>query len=225
MALLGDAILAIWNDIAPGGDAEFTHWHIREHIPERLGVPGFLRGRRYDAVRGAPAYFTLYETESVGVLQSPGYLARLNAPSPWTTRCIQLFRNNRRTACRNTVSLGQGVGGALVTLELGPDAGRDEALRTWLAATALPALAGRPGITGAHLSEADVEMTVVRTEEKKLLDRPDTLARWVVMVEGLDAETVAGACEAQLGDEVLTRHGAAPDRALAVYRLVFALGG
>jgi len=225
MALVGNAILAIWNDIAPGGDAEFNHWHIREHFPERLGVPGFLRGRRFNAVSGSPAYFTLYETESVGVLQSPGYLARLNAPTAWTTKCIQLFRNNRRTACRNTVSLGEGVGGALATLELGPAAGGDEALRAWLTATALPALADRPGITGAHLSEADVEMTVVRTAEKKLLEKPDTLARWVVMVEGLDAETVAGACEAALDDEALTRHGAAPDRSLAVYRLVYALGG
>ena len=33
MALVGNAILAIWNDIAPGGDAEFNHWHIREHFP------------------------------------------------------------------------------------------------------------------------------------------------------------------------------------------------
>jgi len=224
MALLGDAILAIWNDIAPGGDAEFNHWHISEHFPERLSVPGFLRGRRYDAASGTPTYFTLYETESVRVLQSPGYLARLNAPTPWTTKCIQLFRNNRRSACRNRVSLGQGVGGALATLELGPAAGGDETLRAWLTATALPALAGRPGLTGAHLSEADVEMTVTRTAEKKFLDKPDTLARWVVMVEGLDADTVAGACAAMLGDEALARHGAAPDRSLAVYRLVYTLG-
>lgn len=225
MALLGNAILAIWNDIAAGGDAEFNHWQISEHFPERLGVPGFLRGRRFNAVSGAPAYFTLYETESVSVLQSPGYLARLNAPTPWTTTCIQLFRNNRRTACRNTISLGQGVGGALATLELGPVDGRDEMLRAWLTATALPDLVGRPGVTGGHLSEADVGMTVVQTAEKKLLDQPDTLARWVVMVEGLDAETVAGACRAVIGDEALARHGAAPDRSLAVYRLVYTLGG
>ena len=50
MGLLGSAVLAIWNDIAPGGDAEFNHWHTREHVPERVGVPGFLRGRRYLAV-------------------------------------------------------------------------------------------------------------------------------------------------------------------------------
>ena len=40
MALLGNAILAIWNDIAAGGDAEFNHWQIGEHFPERLGGAG-----------------------------------------------------------------------------------------------------------------------------------------------------------------------------------------
>jgi hypothetical protein len=223
MPLAGSAVLAIWNDIAPGGDAEFDHWHTSEHIPERVSVPGFLRGRRYNVVAGNPTYFTLYETDSVAVLQSPAYLARLDAPTPWTLKCIQLFRNNRRTACRTTVSLGVGMGGVLATLELGPLAGRDDVLRAWLSSTALPAAAARAGIVGAHLCEADVEMTIVRTAEKKLMDKPDTLARWVVMVEGLDPELVEGAVRALLDTEHLTRHGAAPDVSLALYRLVYAL--
>ncbi|HKZ06900.1 MAG TPA: hypothetical protein VJU81_15665 [Methylomirabilota bacterium] len=223
MALLGGAVLAIWNDIAPGGDAEFDHWHISEHIPERVGVPGFLRGRRYNAVTGSPRYFTLYETETVATLQSAPYLARLNAPTPWTTKCIQLFRNNRRTACRTTLSLGAGEGGALATLELGPRSDGEATLRSWLTVTALPAVAARPGIVGAHLAEADVQMTVVRTAEKKLLDAPDTLARWVVMVEGVTAEAVERVCADLLDAEHLTRHGAAGDGSLAVYRLVFSL--
>lgn len=223
MPLAGSAVLAIWNDIAPGGDAEFDHWHTSEHIPERVSVPGFLRGRRYNAIAGNPTYFTLYETDSVAVLQSPAYLARLEAPTPWTSKCIQLFRNNRRTACRTTASLGVGMGGVLATLELGPLAGREDVLRAWLSSTALPAAAARAGIVGAHLCEADVDMTIVRTAEKKLLDRPDTLARWVVMVEGLDPELVEGAVRALLDTEHLTRHGAAPDMSLALYRLVYAL--
>ena len=223
MPLAGSAVLAIWNDIAPGGDAEFDHWHTSEHIPERVSVPGFLRGRRYNAIAGQPTYFTLYETDSVAVLQSPAYLARLDAPTPWTSKCIQLFRNNRRTACRTAVSLGVGMGGVLATLELGPLAGREDVLRAWLSSTALPAAAARAGIVGAHLCEADTEMTIVRTAEKKLLDKPDTLARWVVMVEGLDPELVEGAVRALLDTEHLTRHGAAPDVSLALYRLVYAL--
>src|SRR5262245_14678100 len=223
MPLAGSAVLAIWNDIAPGGDAEFDHWHTSEHIPERVSVPSFLRGRRYNAIAGNPTYFTLYETDTVAVLQSAAYLERLNAPTPWTSKCIQLFRNNRRTACRTTVSLGVGMGGVLATLELGPLTGREDVLRAWLSSTALPAAAARAGIVGAHLCEADVEMTIVRTAEKKLLDEPDTLARWVVMVEGLDPELVEGAVRALLDTEHLTRHGAAPDVSLALYRLVYAL--
>ena len=80
MPLLGHAILAIWNDIAPGGDAEFNHWHISEHFPERLACRDSCAAGDSDVASGTPAYFNLYETESVDVLQSPGYLARLNAP-------------------------------------------------------------------------------------------------------------------------------------------------
>jgi hypothetical protein len=65
MALRGTGILAVWNDTAPAGDAEFSDWHTREHVPERVAVPGFLSGRRYSTVSGSPKYFTLYETEAV----------------------------------------------------------------------------------------------------------------------------------------------------------------
>ncbi|MBI4636138.1 MAG: hypothetical protein HY727_07290 [Candidatus Rokubacteria bacterium] len=223
MTLLGQGFLAIWNDIAPGGDAEFNHWHTREHVPERVGVPGFLRGRRYAAVSGSPAYFTLYETESVSVLASPGYLARLNDPTPWTRRSLTLFRNTKRTACRVSASLGRGVGGALATLELGPMAGRDEELRAWLTGTALPGIVNRPGITGAHLGEADLEVSRVKTEEKKLRDAPDAVARWVVMVDGVDAPTVTDACAQFVSPAAVARHGAARDTLLAVYRLAYCL--
>ena len=47
MPLLGRGVLAIWHTITPEGEAEYWRWHDREHIPERVGVPGFLRGRRY----------------------------------------------------------------------------------------------------------------------------------------------------------------------------------
>ena len=47
MALLGQGAVAIWNDVAPEGLAEFYEWHHREHMPERVGIPGFRRGRRY----------------------------------------------------------------------------------------------------------------------------------------------------------------------------------
>jgi hypothetical protein len=223
MGLLGRGVLAIWNDIAPGGDAEFNHWHIREHLAERVGVPGFLRGRRYAAVSGSPAYFTLYETDTVDTLGSPAYHARLNDPTPWTRRMIPLFRNGKRSACRVTASLGAGVGGMMATLDVGPAAGGEDELRAWLVSTALPAAVERPGLVGAHLCESDAGVSVVRAAEKQLRDQPDSLARWIVLLEGLDPDTVSAAYADLLNPDALTRRGAAPDLAVATYRLQYGL--
>jgi hypothetical protein len=40
MALRGRAFMAVWHDIASTGEAEYNTWHTRQHMPERLGVPG-----------------------------------------------------------------------------------------------------------------------------------------------------------------------------------------
>jgi hypothetical protein len=210
--------------VAPGGDAEFNHWHTREHVPERVGVPGFLRGRRYAAVRGEPAYFTLYETESPATLASPAYLARLDDPTPWTRRNLPLFRHSRRTACRVSLTLGQGLGGVLATLECGPRPEREAELRAWLTGTALPAAADRPGIVGAHLCEADLEATSAKERTREgALHQVQEPARWVVLVEGLDADTVEVACAQLLEPDHLALHGAEGATRLAVYRLTYCL--
>ena len=64
MSLAGTGAVAIWHDIAPEGRSEFYAWHGREHMPERTGIAGFLRGRRYVAIAGQPEFFNLYETDS-----------------------------------------------------------------------------------------------------------------------------------------------------------------
>src|SRR5262245_53685108 len=74
VALLGRAVRAFWHDIAAGGDDDFNHWHTEEHIPERVGIPGFLRGRRYEVLGEGPRYFNLYETADLDVLGSPAYV-------------------------------------------------------------------------------------------------------------------------------------------------------
>jgi hypothetical protein len=225
MGLLGRGVLAIWNDVAPGGDAEFNHWHTREHIPERVSIPGFLRGRRCVAVSAGPAYFTLYETESVQTLAGPEYQARLDAPTPWTQRAIPLFRHTKRSACRVTQSLGNGVGGILGALELGPAPDRDEEFRAFLSGTALPAIADRPGIVGAHLCEADVAATQMkaRTAERGLHAEADALAHWVLLLEGIDPDPVNESYADFLNPDTLWRHGAEPDTAFGLYSLAYCL--
>ena len=77
-------ILAIFNNVAPGREAEFEEWFQHEHLAERIAIPGFLIGRRHEAISGQPRYFNFYVTQSVGVLKSTAYLGRLDAPTPMT---------------------------------------------------------------------------------------------------------------------------------------------
>jgi len=88
-----DRDLAFSHDVTPGSEPDWTEWHDREHIPERLSIPGFLRLRRYVALGAGPRFFYFYETESLDVLQSPAYLERLSKPTPWTTRCMTYVAN------------------------------------------------------------------------------------------------------------------------------------
>jgi hypothetical protein len=110
-------ILAIWNDCAPGREADFEEWYQHEHFHERIAVPGFLLGRRYEVVTGSPRYFCFYLTQSPDILTSAAYLARLDNPTPMTRRIMSdAFRDMSRTVCHRAVRLGAMWGAAAVTV-------------------------------------------------------------------------------------------------------------
>jgi hypothetical protein len=225
MTMAGQGVLAFWHDVAPGAEGEFDQWHLREHIPERVAVPGFLRARRYTTLGEPPRYFYFYETESVDTLKSPAYLARLADPTPWTKRTMPVVRNNKRTACRVVESQGAGLGGVIATLELGPAAGHEAELRAWLTGTALRAAGEHPSIVATHLLEGDAGVsTAAVSDEKKLLATPDALVRWVVLIEGIDPAASEAVCRDLLGPDALTRRGAAPEMTLGFYRLQLVYG-
>ncbi len=77
-------VLAIWHDCADGREAEIEAWYQQEHLIERLGVPGFMYGRRHEALSAMPRYFTSYVAESADILTSRPYLDRLEIPTPLT---------------------------------------------------------------------------------------------------------------------------------------------
>lgn len=110
-------ILAIWNDAAPGRDADFNIWFQGEHLTERLGVPGFLYGRRHQAISGASGYFNFYLVESPEVLTSKPYLERLDNPTPMTKMVMsEVFKNMNRTVCHRTLRRGHMRGAYAVTV-------------------------------------------------------------------------------------------------------------
>ena len=109
-------ILAIWNDCRAGREAEFEAWFQGEHLLERLAVPGFLFGRRHQAISGACGYFNFYLVESPAVLTSKPYLERLDHPTPMTRKVMsEIFINMNRTICHRTLRRGAFRGAYAVT--------------------------------------------------------------------------------------------------------------
>lgn len=223
MSLSGSGVIAIWNDITDEGRANFYEWHDREHIPERVGIPGFLRGRRYIALSGTPEYFTLYEVQHKSVLTGADYLARLNSPTEWTTRSVQHFRNTSRSLCDVEVSLGAGSGGFIGTIRFDCEPGQDPEILKTLSESMLPKVAQTAAISAVHICRADESASNVKTAEQRGR-AANMVPRWVLMVEGATQEAVEHVVATHLSPAVLSDLGA-PEALHGIYRLQFDLVG
>jgi hypothetical protein len=203
--LAGEAVVAIWNGIAPEGRSEFYEWHIREHMPERVGTPGFRRGRRFRAVSTdtRPEFFTLYEVDTFQVLQGRDYTDRLNAPTEWTRRATARFQNTSRALARVLATFGHGPGGTLLTVRFDVPAVRADEVRAHLTHRLIE-IAEFPEITGAHLCRADSDLSTVRTEESRTRTDIEVPPTWFVLAEACTAaalDTVEAALRASLPEE------------------------
>jgi hypothetical protein len=212
--LAGEAVVAIWNGIAPEGRAAFYDWHINEHIPERVGIPGFRRGRRYIAVDTDthPEFFTLYETDTMQVLQGSDYTNRLNMPTPWTKTTTAHFRDTARALSRVVASWGPGPGGVMLTIRFDCDHANIGAV-----GALVEAAVASPRVTGAHLCQGDRAASDVRTAESK--DRTDIQAPpdSFIMIEATDAAALA----LLLPDRALADVGARGPYVRGMYRLEY----
>lgn len=219
MSLAGEGAVVIWHDIAPEGREVFYAWHGQEHMPERVGIPGFLRGRRYVAIEADLEFFNLYEALSVEVLKGQDYTARVNAPTPWTLAAVKHFRSVARSICRVAHSAGPAQGGLIATLRYDvPEAQRAEH-NAALLRQFVPDLLARAGVAGVHVLTADAEASGVATAEQKARGVANAVPRWVLLLEGWgdEAEFVSLA-KAELAGEKLTALGGEGPFDLGLYR-------
>ena len=221
MSLAGKGAITIWQDVRPEARADFFVWHNGEHIPERVGIPGFLRGRRYGALAGSPEFFTLYETSGPEVHSSAAYFERLNHPTEQTRRVAPMMINNVRSLCRVEWSGGSVSSGLMATLRF--DAEDDNRLLPLLTERLLKMLQ-EPGIVGAHLCLADKGASSVKTEEKKARPTAALVPGWVVLIEGgASRAALERATAKQLGMAALAAAGAT-DIHSGLYVLQVSLG-
>src|SRR5262245_4115160 len=196
--MLGDAAIAMWWDVPPEVRAEFEDWHSHEHMPERLGIPGFLRGTRWAALSGEPSYFVLYETRDLKTITSGAYLERLNNPTPWSRKMMPHHRNMVRSLCRVTASFGGGLAHCLATIRFSPEGESRRSAMKWLAAEVIPSLPQRKGLTSASLLESQPAAAVPPTAEQRIRGG-DGQADCVLLICGYDAEAVRAAVAGELG--------------------------
>lgn len=223
MALIGEGVLIIWHGMTPEADLEMIRWHDREHVAERVGIPGFLRGRRYETARRPREYLDLYETETVETVRSAPYVLRLNYPTEWTRRVLPHFRDTVRLGCRVVRTAGRGQGGGLVALRARPEAGRDAVVERWLGETLPPALLDETGVIGVHLLRTVPEVTRVRTAEGKLkggeVGAADEPWPWVLLVETAGPRFAEALADRHFRPPALAGHGVAPDAVVTAHGL------
>lgn len=156
--LSGCGFVAIWNDVSRGTEEDFKDWHAHEHMPERLAIPGFLRGTRWGSAQAQPRYFTLYTLSGPEIARSSPYLDRLNAPTPWTRRVMNTFRDNSRCVGGFVASLGELPGREVIVCRLhGPVT--DGSLIDKIMAV--------EGVSGCHMGLSDAATSALPTVERQ----------------------------------------------------------
>jgi len=181
----GAGFLAIWSDIAPNNLADYRHWLTREHTTERVTTKGFLASRVFRAARAdIHRFFILYELEAPAVLDGPAYLARLNAPTPWSQRIMPQLGNFVRGGGVMTARAGRGEGATIVALRIEHLPEQPQRLAD--------AIAALDGIAAVQIGTTDQARTLVPTVEKGMRQDEGFFAG-LLIIEALDEASLRSA--------------------------------
>jgi hypothetical protein len=222
MPLRGKGMLVVFTDVKSRYERDFNEWYNREHIDERINVPGFHRARRYVAIKGSPKYLAIYECSRVGDLATPQYLEVLANPTPWSKAVMARLAYINRMTLRMQVDRTHGIGGALAAIKFAPGSGHRRNLIEWLRDTAFPRIIKQPGMLGAAAGENDLEVANAPLRAKSMDNPKADEAEWVVLLEGGDAATVGAAARQSFKLATLRPFGVREAPVIGTYRLLFA---
>lgn len=193
MAFAGSHWLIIWNDFGGADEGEYESWIVREHMNERMQVPGFLRGRRYVG-EGSPRYLNMYEVDGIESLVAGAYVASLNTPSAWTRKMMPGLTNFSRVVCGSVAVHGEGVPGHLASLRV-PLEKAGGAERTAALGAVLDSIAALPTVLGASIGLTIPAPSRIDTAEKRLRtgERDIAASEAVIAVEAASASALGQA--------------------------------
>jgi hypothetical protein len=141
---------------------EFHDWYDNEHVPERLRVPGFLNAERWIDDTNPQIHVATYDMDTVGVLQSPAYLAvGGNNQSVWTKRVTSMCGRIMRFEGEQLVpgeQIAPSGAGALLVASMTPDSDAETEFNDWYDKEHLPRLLTVPGvISGRRYRATDTD--------------------------------------------------------------------
>ncbi|VVO09388.1 hypothetical protein PS712_03331 [Pseudomonas fluorescens] len=208
-------LLAIWSTIAADVETDYLHWLTREHIFERVSVPGFLSGRVFKRRDSQPSqYFMLYELAEASVMSSPAYLARLNDPTPWTQRIMPRLMQFRRGGGSVDISGGHvGAHGSHLAIARF-DGALPDALTGSKGRQLVEALAELDWVVNVQMMTVQTDATAIATREKSMRSSQEGEFSGLLIIQALDHAALERAVSR--AKELLMA-----DNAFEIYELLF----
>jgi hypothetical protein len=183
----GAGFLAIWSDVEAHDLTDYRHWLTREHTTERVTTKGFRAVRVFRAARDdINRFFILYELDAPEVLDGEAYLARLNAPTPWSQRIMPKLGNFMRGGGIMVARAGRGEGATIMALRI-------EALPADARKLA-EALVACDGIAAIQIGATDEARTSVPTAEKGMR-KDEGFFAGLLLIEALDVAALQAALQ------------------------------
>lgn len=189
--------LCVWTDIDPAHEADFNAWYDREHMQERVAIPGFTHARRFRATDGGPRkYLALYVTDTLDVFRSDAYRRAFTRQTTWSLANFERMTDTQRRVGDLTIEAGDGEGMHLALFVLQPERIDVPHLRE-----RFDAVLSEPGIHAARLFRTVPELSAPIGADAAARPAADAL----VLIEGSDAAATRRVATAIAGhDEVRT---------------------
>lgn len=206
-AAVRQGMLLVCTNVDPAHEDDFNRWYDQEHVNERVAIPGFVSGARYQTMRGSRRYLGLYRTTSLAVFETAAYQEALQRPTPWSVTNLARMLNPMRRVCSIEMEVGAGTGAwlALLTLPTSTDVTGIAKLGSGLLTL--------DGVVVARLLVADAALSTPLPAEDSRERRLDPL----FLIEAATEAAVANA-----GHHAARHVGAASDD-LSVFQLMWQL--
>ncbi|KVQ55053.1 hypothetical protein WT21_01650 [Burkholderia territorii] len=189
--------LCVWTDIDPAHEADFNAWYDREHMQERVAIPGFTHARRFRATDGGPRkYLALYVTHTLDVFRGDAYRRAFTQQTAWSLANFERMTGTQRRVGELTIEAGDGEGTHLALFVLPPERIDVPHLRE-----RFDAVLSEAGIHAARLFRTAPELSAPIGADAGARAAADTL----VLIEGSDAAATRRVATAIAGhDDVRT---------------------